>query len=301
MNRVIILDGPDGSGKTTLANTLAKDHGFKVVHTGVPDPSLDSQGLFNQYVDSLDEALHNDQPVVFDRHYLGECIYGPIMRGKSLLSPMQIKLIERVCRARDVKVVICCPRWETVYANWQVKKNDYVTKPIQLKDIYDCYADFAMPSGPSQYECFNYEFAKPDGHLRLLSPGPTLPTGVIGSPQAKYLLVGERTNQRVHHRDWAFFSDQGSSQFLNEALDDVPEADLAFVNAIDVAGEFRDFYQVVNRMPKLQTIVALGSSAHVVLNTQAIRHVQLPHPAYWKRFHADDTTYPTQLKEAMCI
>ena len=33
---IFILEGPDGSGKTTLANQLSKQTGFKVIHKVQP-------------------------------------------------------------------------------------------------------------------------------------------------------------------------------------------------------------------------------------------------------------------------
>ncbi len=40
MGRVVILEGPDGSGKTTLAKELVKS-GFTYKHMGVPDEGTD--------------------------------------------------------------------------------------------------------------------------------------------------------------------------------------------------------------------------------------------------------------------
>ncbi len=305
MNRVLIVEGADGSGKSTLAETLRKDHGFKVIHTDKPKPN--EPDLFNTYLMDLWLALHDDQPVVFDRLYLGEQIYGPIMRGKSLLSDLHVRLLDRVVRAYDIKHVLCIPPRPTAMANWMAKKEDYVDHVDKWDEVfmaYDRWSDHLL----------TYDYTHPGGWYdddggcsssfsSLFMPSPTLPEGVVGSPIAKALLVGEQVNARVQELDLPFMDGSGSSAYLDEALQLVGfrEEELAFCNAKDRDGTANSFSPWLSRFQIAPKVVALGGVASEILVSQKIAHCKVPHPQYWKRFnHSKLQEYANMLKEASC-
>jgi MoxR-like ATPase len=64
---IVILEGPDGAGKTTLAEQLAKKYGLVYKHEGPPPPKVN---VLEYYGQLLDEARGKN--VVFDRLALGE-------------------------------------------------------------------------------------------------------------------------------------------------------------------------------------------------------------------------------------
>lgn len=286
MNKVLILEGPDCSGKSTLAKQLATFNGFEYRHLGRPKPNED---VFRTYTLELWRALKSPNPVVFDRLYLGETIYGPVMRGGSLLSPLQRLLIERLMAANDVKQVVCLPNFEVCRDKWRERLGqEYVQLEPQLKKIWDGYS--RVLSWPQ----YDYTRQDPDFVARVLMPRPTLPSNVLGSPDAKLLIVGEQVNTRKTVTDWAFFAYDSSSGYLNEALmhSQIPESDLAFCNAIKVNNQPRDLLEVLFRLPKFVRAIALGRRAEEACRKQQVPHVQLPHPSYWKRFkHANMAIY----------
>jgi hypothetical protein len=297
MNQVIILEGPDGSGKTVLAEELVNRFGFKYQHEGQPKPEWTSQDLFKHYVTTLYKAQRSRQPMVLDRHYLGETIYGPVMRGKSLLTPDQVTLIERVVRAGGTRVVICLPHWDVVVKNWLNKKGkDYVDKSERLHTIYKMYCVEAIDGHDQLLERYDYTRGK---EFKVYSK-PELPPFVLGSPTADVLLVGERVNTNLTQTDWAFFALNGSSGYLNEALTraKIPENRIALMNAYSPAGTMSDLSYVAQTMPNLKRVVALGKVASKACQTQGIKHAALPHPSYAKRFNTGLTTYVQLLVEA---
>jgi hypothetical protein len=86
MHRQLILEGSDGAGKTTFANKLQSE-GWRVRHVG--PPSTDN---FGQEV--LDLLASVDGPTVWDRLYLGELVYGTMLREKHGISIGDFNLIE---------------------------------------------------------------------------------------------------------------------------------------------------------------------------------------------------------------
>lgn len=310
MNRVIILEGPDGSGKTTLANTLATDHGFKVIHSGVPKET-NGHDLFNTYLMDLWLALHEDQPVVFDRLYLGELIYGPIMRGRSLLTDHHQRMLDRVVMAYDIKHVLCLPPRPVAYDNWRAKKQDYVDHETKWGQVFEAYDRCC--STDDRYLVYDYTW--PWGHQddeggysvalnSLFIPRPTLPLGVVGSPRAKLLVVGEQVNAKIQEVDLPFMDDGGSSAFLDDCLKaGYLESEVAYCNAYNINGVPNRFERWAMRLKvPLPNVVALGKKAAKLLSQQGIPHTSLPHPQYVKRFqNGKKAEYAQQLKEVTCI
>lgn len=298
MNQVIILEGPDGGGKTILAQSLVEKYGFKYEHEGPPEPSWSSDCLFRHYVMTLYKAQHSRQPVVLDRHYLGETIYGPVMRDRSLLTDNQVTLIERIVRAGGTRVVLCLPHWDNVLRNWLAKKGqDYVDKSERLHTIYKMYHAEAIDGHDGLLERYDYTRTK---DFKVYSR-PELPPWVIGSPIADILLVGERVNTRITRTDWAFFASNGSSGYLNRVIREagLTEVRIALMNAYPPnKAEFKELEPVIRRLPLLRRVVCLGREASRACQIQGIKHTSLHHPSYIKRFNLDRADYVKQLREA---
>ena len=100
--KVIIIEGPDNTGKNTLINEiLEKNEIVKVVHCG--KPNLNGNVLLNQFKSfkkladtAIDDYLNNSENIfVYNRYHIGEYVYGQLYRNEH---PEQIletlKLIE---------------------------------------------------------------------------------------------------------------------------------------------------------------------------------------------------------------
>lgn len=77
--RVVALDGCDGTGKTSLANLLATNHGFTIVHSSRTPDQVD-------LADRYRSLISGDGLLVMDRCFISELVYGPIHRGRTRLS-----------------------------------------------------------------------------------------------------------------------------------------------------------------------------------------------------------------------
>ena len=90
--KIIIIEGPDNTGKNTLIHDLLeKNEITKVIHCSTPKPSSDP--LFQQtkyFVKLANECINessNTDVIVFNRYYQGEYVYGQIYRNED---PQQI-------------------------------------------------------------------------------------------------------------------------------------------------------------------------------------------------------------------
>src|SRR5688500_988429 len=95
----VIIEGPDGAGKTTLAEHLVKHHGYRYHHEGKPE----HVDMLVRYAEVFLEQTASGQPVVFDRLHLGELVYGNILRGKDRMhGSYGLELLELLFQAKGV-------------------------------------------------------------------------------------------------------------------------------------------------------------------------------------------------------
>ena len=83
---IFIIEGPDGAGKTTLANKFT---GYPIKHFKAPEDPIEEAKMFSVYWELL--RTHNN--IVIDRAWPSEKVYGPIFREHTFITDeMQLKL-----------------------------------------------------------------------------------------------------------------------------------------------------------------------------------------------------------------
>lgn len=92
----IILEGADGTGKTTLAKILAERYGLDIVHCTQHDAA--------DY-DFYRQTLRKEN-VVWDRHTLGELIYPHVFNRKAQIGTEDARLIMHYAKREGVKVFV---------------------------------------------------------------------------------------------------------------------------------------------------------------------------------------------------
>lgn len=149
---MLIVEGPDGAGKTTLIEALQKEYDLPVAPRVV---SKDAEAMVDlrHWVDqNLDKGF---QRTIFDRHRLiSEPIYGPVLRKKQEDGFDDLEwLAPRMKEFYSLKPVIiyCLPDLETVRANI---KDDDDNRVVQdhIDAIYAAYVarasiDYSLSPG----------------------------------------------------------------------------------------------------------------------------------------------------------
>lgn len=126
---IVIFEGADGVGKTTAVNTLVevirREERVEpvVLHRGPPlrDPLL-------EYTVDLEHFGKNNplEWVVCDRWHWGELIYGPLYRGKSLLSGAGHRAIDEYLARLGAFIIHMDQPWHVVQQRVQERGDDYV-------------------------------------------------------------------------------------------------------------------------------------------------------------------------------
>jgi hypothetical protein len=285
---IIVIEGADGTGKTTLARALEKC-GFEYRHQGPPagDP-------FEVYTRELLSARGKD--VVFDRLHVGELVYGPVMRGRSLITVEQLRLLNRLLFSLGGKVILCDTDDPSIEKNWLARRGEeYLDDGDKLYQVIFKYRELVQQELDTE-DVWVYDYRGRGGQFLMNEieqlgvpsrvQGDFCPPGVIGRPRNKFLFIGERVNLKLSFgQDLAFYTTENSAGFFNRCLWDAgyKEHEVAFTNALDYEGNGRDLYEIW-ALNKEQVVITLGKWADESCVNQAVPHLAAPHPQYIKRF-----------------
>lgn len=282
---LIIIEGADKTGKTTLAKEISSCLGFKYHHFGVPGPDPAS--------DYAKFLINMKEPTVCDRFFYGEMVYGPLLRGKSVIKPLERMVIERLCRMRNALLIHANTPLALVSERLRVMGDDMITQE-QNEKAYEAFnsvlSDSSLPvlSFSSVYDNSAERFIinKLDvmayNMLNKAIEAAKVITGVGTVDRPTVVLVGEKLN--INQTWMCVPFDRGpSSEFLNECIirAGINESELYIVNADTLTKAEVDFLYLNSAVK----FVALGSKASIKLSEYEVQHVAIPHPQYWKRFH----------------
>ena len=103
---IIVLEGPDGSGKTTLAKMLVDEYGFAYRH--LTYRFKDRMHLYHWAALELCLKDAETGPVVLDRWWPSEIVYADVFRGGSKW-PLWPRMLDRVALKHGVTYVWCIP------------------------------------------------------------------------------------------------------------------------------------------------------------------------------------------------
>lgn len=92
----IILEGCDGTGKTTLAKILADKYGLEIAHCTQHDAA--------DY-DFYRQTLRKEN-VIWDRHTIGELIYPKVFDRPAQISTEDARLVMHYAKQEGVKVFV---------------------------------------------------------------------------------------------------------------------------------------------------------------------------------------------------
>lgn len=158
---MLIVEGPDGSGKTTLVRRLQKDLGLPVAPRVV---GSDTIALVDLAQWTEQNVAGGFQRTIFDRHRLiSEPIYGPVLRGRQDPKFIDPKwLSDQVWRfyALEPVIIYCLPDIRTVWKNVLNEDTDNaaVANISVIEAIYAGYVNRAtMDFSRGVGRLFNYE------------------------------------------------------------------------------------------------------------------------------------------------
>jgi thymidylate kinase len=159
--KLLILEGPDGAGKSTAGVLLAKMLSGVYIHNNETRAVKDSIDLFSlfssqfEYADKLFDLAYF--PVIIDRTFISEEIYGPVFRGTSRLSIQHSSTLLTDLKASRHVVVNFRPPLDTVLENFTQSQDAQMLKdPAHLVQVYHRYSTLRLEAYSNRIIEYDY-------------------------------------------------------------------------------------------------------------------------------------------------
>lgn len=119
---IIIVEGPDGSGKTTLAEKIARQSGYTLLHRSQPKSEEEKRNMMAEYL----HVIKSGKNVVMDRCWYSEMVYGPIMRDATCIDYPEMYELERLLCKKGAILIYCTDAPEVLWSRCQRRGEDYI-------------------------------------------------------------------------------------------------------------------------------------------------------------------------------
>lgn len=136
--QVIILEGPDGAGKSTLADCLQQMTVYDSVHLSAPV----NETAYELCTRHLSAVLETGNHTIFDRFHVSEPIYGPVARGYDTMCDGYDAIENTLWLSTRPVLVLCMPPYTHAYKNWvkrAAKGGEMLVKSEQFSRVYEGY------------------------------------------------------------------------------------------------------------------------------------------------------------------
>ena len=326
MGNIIVLEGPDAVGKTTLAKAFNEHSKDPVKYLHLSYRWKDK--IFDYHTAAMKLAsrwAYNGYNVLIDRWWPSEACYATVYRNGSPW-PLQGRMHDRVMLKYGGHYVYCLPDEDTIkrFEKLKTQREEYadnIDKVCQMyKDLYfgnrtakdeGNFAHKMIKSGGvgSLPYVHMYTINRWGSHLKeyvenvlehatrwrerqyhkALDPDYHNFVGYL--PTAKYLFVGEQVRPKKHMY-WPFIEYGNSSLHITKSLDELwfNEMEGVWANAYDEKGNpNHDLAEIISFNPKIKVIL-LGKSAAKVAETFGIKGELIYHPQWFRRFNEDLTS-----------
>lgn len=126
---MIIVEGMDNSGKTTVVNQLASQFGLPTVHSPGPAPYQ----KLRDFIMETALARFEGRMFIYDRHpIISEHIYGPVLRGHDDLDMKWTRLIGSL----NPLVIYCDPGIDMIMGNTRDQMPGVMENAEKLLEAY---------------------------------------------------------------------------------------------------------------------------------------------------------------------
>lgn len=301
---MIVIEGCDGTGKTTLAKNLASLLRLEYVHELTPN----GKDNFEYY---LQRALELPRESVVDRFHLGEYVY-PLLKkdGRVPLESWQQHVIERVLLAKGTVLIHARPvDTQRIRDVVHERGDDYVT----VDEVTEISALFREAVSNTVLPVYRWDYSHPDQrvladlvfrHQVVTQASKALEesSGLGDRSSADWILVGDRfaDDTDAQAGKLAFTASNNSSRWLHQALEHV-DGEGYITNAYkfeDEAANIQAMQQELRHFGILGTglatytpplrgkppVIALGTRASDFLKRLEVPHGRVNHPQWWRRF-----------------
>ncbi len=329
MKGLIVIDGCDGTGKTTLAEAICKRFDGHYLHNTYRWKN--KMPLY--HTASLHYALKlaRHKLVVIDRLWMSEAIYADVYRGGSPWPHMGRTIDRIVRRFAGLYIITQSPdghkeRFEKLKTEREEMYDDVDSVRVRYDQLFDggftghdrdYVQQLSVHGMRHRNDVLPYRFDVEGQDLNTfcdivystlqhrmftqlpeaLSLRHTNFAGHLGD--ADTIIVGDATNSKFRAIEWPWYDFGNSSEFFASCLHDIlfDETRAVYVNANSAAGGL--YIKDCLRIKPYMNVVALGANAADTLSYYSLKKAKkIMHPSYAKRFQKRDE-FINELKETL--
>jgi hypothetical protein len=171
---LIIVEGPDGAGKSTLVEEICNHFDLQErQHEG--NKSRDDMYKLTRArtYTGLAAAVENDtgQPLIYDRFYFSEIVYGPLQRdGKVQFSTQEQYMIEAILKALSCPIIFCLPDLDAVIEN--IRASEQMKGVLGIaENLYERYSGiyWSMHYRDLQPTVMRYDYQAPHNKPEIMT------------------------------------------------------------------------------------------------------------------------------------
>lgn len=156
---IFIITGPDGSGKTMLAQKMARQSKGIIVPFSYPRTKEEKEHQYSAYQNILQRAGESDHPWYLEHAWYSEMAYGPVKRKKSYIDwPHMYMLEKEVARFGGGCVIYCTGVVHQMYKRAQMRGEKYITNPDDYVEI--CKNFDLIMNAPHHIPVFKYVYSE---------------------------------------------------------------------------------------------------------------------------------------------
>lgn len=149
---IIIIEGPDGSGKTTLAQQLSRQTGMPFEHRSKPETPEEKALMMGEYL----QLAKSSRNVILDRCWYSEMVYGKVMRDQAYIDYPQMYELERMLAKHGAIIIYCTGSKATLWMRCTKRGEDYITCRDDFNAICEEYDK--LMSVPHYVPVVRYEY-----------------------------------------------------------------------------------------------------------------------------------------------
>ena len=132
---IVLIEGPDGAGKTTLCNELMRLDKFYYIHLNKVDNIED---FYKKFIKDIKRFKKHNLNLIIDRAYISNIIYSKVYGGEALKESTILKIKKYID-----KTIVCLPSNKQKYLEEfeklkKVRKEEYNS----MEEIYVGFSNY---------------------------------------------------------------------------------------------------------------------------------------------------------------
>lgn len=111
-DKIVILEGPDGAGKTFFGERLRDQYGISMVHLTY---YKDKEKHLKQFID-INDRINTNKPLIVDRYIISDKVYSSVYRNGNVIEGYN-ELLENMLNNENIILVFAIPNDKQQYLN----------------------------------------------------------------------------------------------------------------------------------------------------------------------------------------